>query len=44
MVFFAAWDQTDKFVKIYLTNLTGLDKLANEAIKTDFTDSSLAVR
>lgn len=39
-----SWDQTDKFVKIYLTGLTGLDQLANEAIRTEYTDSSLTVR
>lgn len=39
-----SWDQTDKFVKIYLTSLAGLDKLANEAVRTDFTDHSLTVR
>ncbi len=42
--YFSAWDQTDKFVKIYLTSLSGLDQLANEAIKTEFTDNSLSVR
>jgi hypothetical protein len=42
--YFSAWDQTDKFVKIYLTSLSGLDQLANESIKTEFTDNSLSVR
>ena len=39
-----SWDQSDKFVKVYLTNLPGLATLNKENIQLEFTDQSLSVR
>ena len=39
-----SWDQSDKFVKVYLTNLPGLAALNKENIKLEFTDQALSVR
>jgi len=39
-----SWDQSDKFVKVYLTNLPGLAALNKENIQLEFTDQSLSVR
>jgi hypothetical protein len=33
-----AWDQTDKFVKIYVQNLNGADKLPENQIQCSFED------
>ena len=40
----AAWDQSEKFVKLYLTGLAGLDKCPPENIQLDFTKESVRVR
>lgn len=34
---FAAWDQSDKFVKIYL-DLKGVDKIPSENVEVNFTE------
>lgn len=34
----SGWDQSDKFVKIYITDLPGLDKLKSEDIKSKFSE------
>ena len=39
-----SWDQSDKFVKVYLTNLPGLAALNKENIQLEFTDQALSVR
>merc|ERR1719431_430273 len=39
-----SWDQSEKFVKLYLTNLPGLSSLPNEQIITNFTQQSVAVK
>merc|ERR1712152_18578 len=39
-----SWDQSEKFVKLYLTGMTGLDKCPVENIKLDFTKESVRVR
>lgn len=41
-----SWDQSDKFVKIYLTGLKNVQSLSGEEnrIKVEFTDRSVAVR
>jgi len=39
-----SWDQSDKFVKIYLTGLNGLDKLAADNIKMSYTEQSVSVK
>lgn len=39
-----SWDQSDKFVKIYLTGLNGLDKLPAESIKLVYTEQSVSVK
>ena len=39
-----SWDQSDKFVKVYLTNLPGLAALNKGNIQLEFTDQSLSVR
>ena len=33
---FSAWDQSEKFVKLYLTGLSGLDKCPNDHIKVTY--------
>ncbi|CAL1526760.1 unnamed protein product [Lymnaea stagnalis] len=38
-----AWDQSDKFMKLYLT-LTDLNKITDENIVSNFTDKSVTVR
>ena len=40
----SAWDQSEKFVKLYLTGLAGLDKCPPENIQLDFTKESVRVR
>ena len=35
----SAWDQSEKFVKLYLTGLNGLDKCPQENIKIEYTKS-----
>jgi len=39
-----SWDQSEKFVKLYLTNLPGLGELNQDAVKINFTDESVEVR
>jgi len=39
-----SWDQSDKFVKIYLTGMNGLGELPTDNIKTVYTDQSLTVK
>jgi len=39
-----SWDQSDKFVKVYLTNLKGVASLSNDRIQVDFTEQSVTVR
>jgi len=39
-----SYDQSDKFVKLYLTGVNGADKLDKDNIKVTFTDQSLSVR
>jgi len=39
-----SWDQSDKYVKIYLTNLKNVESLSKEDVKTDFKTSSVNVR
>ena len=40
----AAWDQSDKFVKVYLTGLKGVQDLPKEAVAQEFTRKSVRVR
>ncbi|XP_023324108.1 calcyclin-binding protein isoform X2 [Eurytemora carolleeae] len=39
-----SWDQSEKFVKLYLTGLQGLGELNPENIKVSYTEQSLTVR
>ena len=39
MISFSAWDQSEKFVKLYLTGLNGVDKCPQENIKIEYTRS-----
>ena len=39
-----SWDQSDKFIKVYLTNLPGLASLNKDNIKLEFTEQSVSVR
>lgn len=39
MISYSAWDQSEKFVKLYLTGLNGLDKCPQENIKIEYTKS-----
>ena len=39
MINYLAWDQSEKFVKLYLTGLNGLDKCPQENIKIEYTKS-----
>ena len=39
MINYSAWDQSEKFVKLYLTGLNGLDKCPQENIKIEYTKS-----
>jgi len=39
-----SWDQSDKFVKIYLTGITGLENIDADSVVTDFSDQSVNVR
>ena len=41
---FAAWDQSDKFVKVYLTGLKGVQDLPKESVTQEFTKKSARVR
>jgi hypothetical protein len=34
--FFLAWDQSDKFVKIYVQNLDGVGDLPSEQVRCSF--------
>ena len=43
-VWFAAWDQSDKFVKIYLTGLAGIEGTPTEAIACNFEDNAVAFK
>lgn len=38
---YSAWDQSEKFVKLYLTGLNGLDKCPQENIKIEYTKSGI---
>lgn len=37
--FFLAWDQSDKFVKIYVQNLDGVGALPSEQVRCSFENS-----
>ena len=39
-----SWDQSDKFIKVYLTNLPGLASLNKDNIQVEFTEQSVSVR
>jgi len=39
-----SWDQSDKFVKLYLTGLKGADKLPSDSIKTTCLEQSVSIR
>ena len=39
-----SWDQSDKFIKVYLTNLPGLASLNKDNIQLEFTEQSVSVR
>jgi len=39
-----SWDQSEKFVKLYLTGLNGLDKCPQENIKIEYTNESVTLR
>ena len=39
-----SWDQSDKFIKVYLTNLPGLSSLNKDNIQLEFTEQSVSVR
>jgi len=39
-----SWDQSERFVKLYLTNFPGLNELSDEAFKIKYTDESLEIR
>jgi len=39
-----AWDQSDKYVKIYLTGLAGALAVGEEGLMTDFKEDSVAVK
>jgi len=39
-----SWDQSERFVKLYLTNLPGLSDLNDDAVKTKFTDEGIEIR
>eukprot|EP00088_Acartia_fossae_P029938 TRINITY_DN3086_c0_g1_i2.p1 TRINITY_DN3086_c0_g1~~TRINITY_DN3086_c0_g1_i2.p1 ORF type:complete len:264 (+),score=108.46 TRINITY_DN3086_c0_g1_i2:48-794(+) len=39
-----SWDQSERFVKLYLTNLPDLGQVNQDAVKTKFTDQSLEIR
>jgi len=39
-----SWDQSDKFVKVYLTGLKGVQDLPKEAVTQEFTKKSARVR
>jgi len=43
-LFFLAWDQSDKFVKIYLTGLEGASELPKENLVAQFTPTSVSVK
>ncbi len=32
------WDQSDQFVKLYITDLPGISEVTNDNIKTDFSE------
>ncbi|XP_011402649.1 PREDICTED: calcyclin-binding protein-like [Amphimedon queenslandica] len=37
------WDQSDKFVKIYITDVKGIDNVGADNVKANFTDKSFTV-
>ena len=37
------WDQSDKFVKIYISDINGLSELKQENVKSDFSEKSMSV-
>lgn len=39
-----SWDQSERFVKLYLTNLPGLSDLNEDAVKTQFSDEGIEIR
>jgi len=39
-----SWDQSEKFVKLYLTGLNGVDKCPQENIKIEYTNESVNLR
>ena len=39
-----SWDQSDKFIKVYLTNLPGLASLNKDNIQLEFTEQSVSVK
>lgn len=39
-----SWDQSEKFVKLYLTNLKGIDQLSQDDIAIQYTKESVKVR
>jgi len=39
-----SWDQSEKFVKLYLTGLSGLDKCPNDHIKVTYSSESVSVK
>jgi calcyclin binding protein len=39
-----SWDQSDKFVKIYLTNLTGLAGISSDKVKVEYAAQSVNVQ
>ena len=43
-LFLSAWDQSDKFVKIFLTGLDEVHKLPEESVKKDFKKGSVEVK
>ena len=39
-----SWDQSDKYIKVYLTNLPGLASLNKDNIKLEFNEHALSVK
>ena len=36
LICFPGWDQSDKYVKIYISSIAGLDKLSQENVSSEF--------